>query len=203
MAIRGAPPAPTATAGHPFWLEDPKAWTPAGDIQPGSLLRTASGTWVKVTAAQAWSEEQKVFNLSVNGIHTYFIQAGTATALVHNSSACKFWKQSSFEGQRVYKRDDLLDLDYVSPAEPKGRSNRQLMKGGLVPFGRDDKRINLHHMLQTQDGPIAEVSGSMHSGNSHQLHWKSGTDIPSGIDRPAFNKWRKKYWRARLKELGG
>ncbi|MGW2818246.1 hypothetical protein [Streptomyces sp. NPDC001415] len=40
-------------------------------------------------------------------------------------------------------------------------------------------------MLQMQDGPVGEVSGSMHSGNSHQLHWKSGTDIPSRIYRPA------------------
>ncbi|MEF3119248.1 HNH/ENDO VII family nuclease [Streptomyces chrestomyceticus] len=94
-------------------------------------------------------------------------------------------------------------MDYVSPSELNKNklSNRELMKKGNVPFGKDDRRINLHHMIQTEEGALAEVTGSMHSDNSKQLHWKYGTDLPSGIDRPKFNKYRKKYWKARLKEL--
>jgi hypothetical protein len=66
-------------------------------------------------------------------------------------------------------------------------------------------------MLQTQDGPIAEVTQSMHlsqgdytgSGSYNTLHWKSGTDIPSGIDRDAFNDWKSDYWKDRARGVSG
>nr|WP_225684607.1 HNH/ENDO VII family nuclease [Streptomyces pseudogriseolus] len=76
------------------------------------------------------------------------------------------------------------------------------MQQGIAPIGPDDKPINLHHMLQTQDGPIAEVTSSMHFGNYRQLHWKVGTDTPSGIDRNAFDAWKKLCWKDRAAGCG-
>ncbi|MFF4355372.1 HNH/ENDO VII family nuclease [Streptomyces sp. NPDC001604] len=122
---------------------------------------------------------------------------------------CKFWKLTDFEGQRVYQRDDLINPDYVSPQDPYGRTNLKRMQQGLAPMGPGrtasggaDKPLNLHHMLQTQDGPIAEVTDAMHFDNYGKLHWKSGTKIPSGIDRPEFEKWKKAYWQNRAKDFG-
>ncbi|MFB9534765.1 MULTISPECIES: RICIN domain-containing protein [Streptomyces] len=116
---------------------------------------------------------------------------------------CKFWKLTQFQGQRVYQRDDLIRPDYVSPNDNYGRTNLKRMQQGLAPMGPDDNPLNLHHMLQTQDGPIAEVTKKMHlDENYHQLHWKSGTKIPSGIDRPEFDAWKKLYWKNRAKEFG-
>ncbi|MGW1915702.1 ricin-type beta-trefoil lectin domain protein [Streptomyces sp. NPDC002076] len=121
---------------------------------------------------------------------------------------CKFWKLTDFEGQRVYQRDDLINPDYVSPEDPYGRTNLKRMQQGLAPMGTGraasggkDKPLNLHHMLQTQDGPIAEVTDAMHFDNYGKLHWKSGTKIPSGIDRPEFEKWKKEYWKSRAKDF--
>ncbi|MET8769411.1 HNH/ENDO VII family nuclease [Streptomyces sp. NPDC004658] len=74
---------------------------------------------------------------------------------------------------------------------------------GAGPMGPDDKPLNLHHMLQTQDGPIAEVTHSMHCGNYSQLHWKAGTKIPSGIDRDAFNAWKSQYLKDGAAGFGG
>ena len=113
-----------------------------------------------------------------------------------------YWKLSEYDGQRVYQRDDLVDPDYFSPKDKYGRSNLKRMQQGIAPMGPDDKPINLHHMLQTQDGPIAEVTSSMHFGNYRQLHWKVGTDIPSGIDRNAFDAWKKLYWKDRAAGFG-
>ena len=70
----------------------------------------------------------------------------------------------------MYQRDDLVNPSFVSPADPYGRSNLKRMKQGLAPMGPDGKPMNLHHMLQTQDGPIVEVAQSMHFGNYNQLH---------------------------------
>lgn len=57
------------------------------------------------------------------------------------------------------------------------------MENGLAPYGADGKKINFHHMLQTQDGPIAEVIQSFHQKNVAVIHINSGLDIPSGINR--------------------
>ncbi|MER6548340.1 HNH/ENDO VII family nuclease [Streptomyces sp. NPDC001250] len=133
-------------------------------------------------------------------------RAGVAAA---SGPPCKFWKLTDFQGQRVYQRDDLINPDYVSPEDKYGRTNLKRMQQGLAPMGDGrlasggkDKPMNLHHMLQTQDGPIAEVTDAMHFDNYGKLHWKSGTKIPSGIDRPEFEKWKKEYWKSRAKDFG-
>jgi filamentous hemagglutinin len=130
------------------------------------------------------------------------VLAGATPVLVHNSN-CQFWSRTDYNGQRIYQRDDLVNPDYVSPADKYGRTNLKRMQQGLAPMGPDNKPLNLHHMLQTQDGPIAEVTHSMHFGNYNQLHWKAGTKIPSGIDRDAFNAWKSQYWKDRAAGFGG
>ncbi|MGO4569470.1 HNH/ENDO VII family nuclease [Rhizobium sp. 2YAF20] len=43
--------------------------------------------------------------------------------------------------------------------DPKtGKANLELMQAGRAPIGPDGNPINLHHMTQTQDGPIAELT---------------------------------------------
>ncbi|WP_398939663.1 HNH/ENDO VII family nuclease [Streptomyces sp. IB201691-2A2] len=80
------------------------------------------------------------------------------------------------------------------------------LREGQAPLGpgrrADDEALNLHHVLQTQEGPIAEVTAAFHSSNSRVLHWKSGTKIPTGIDRNEFRKWSQQYWKNRAKDFG-
>ncbi len=109
----------------------------------------------------------------------------------------KYWSQEpiQFNGNKVYQRNDLVDPSRVD--SQTGLTNLDLMKNGLAPYGPDGKKVNLHHMLQTQDGPIAEVTQSFHQQNSGAIHINSGSDIPSGINRSQFEKWKKDYWRSR------
>ncbi|WP_372405122.1 polymorphic toxin-type HINT domain-containing protein [Streptomyces luteireticuli] len=74
----------TATANHPFWLPELKKWVNAEELKPGQWLRTSSGTWVQVTAVQAWTQQATVRNLTVDGIHTYYVRTGSTPVLVHN-----------------------------------------------------------------------------------------------------------------------
>ncbi|WP_329545889.1 polymorphic toxin-type HINT domain-containing protein [Streptomyces sp. NBC_01356] len=192
----------TATHEHPFWSPSLKDWVPAGELEPGITLRTDEGSTVIVTGNRAFSKQARTYNLTVDDLHTYYVLAGSTPVLVHNSN-CQFWSQADYNGQRIYQRDDLVNPGYFSPADKYGRSNLKRMQQGLAPMGPDGKPLNLHHMLQTQDGPIAEVTHSMHFGSYNQLHWKAGTKIPSGIDRDAFNAWKSQYWKDRAAGLGG
>ncbi|WP_344462360.1 HNH/ENDO VII family nuclease [Kitasatospora kazusensis] len=189
------------TDNHPFWDDSTHEWVAAGRLPIGHALVTAAGGHVVVLAEQPVPGAADMHNLTVNQLHTYYVLAGTTPVLVHNSN-CQFWSPTDYNGQRIYQRDDLVNPDYFSPADKYGRGNLKRMQQGLAPMGPDDKPLNLHHMLQTQDGPIAEVTHSMHFGNYNQLHWKAGTKIPSGIDRDAFNAWKSQYWKDRAAGFG-
>ncbi|MEU8217271.1 RHS repeat-associated core domain-containing protein [Micromonospora taraxaci] len=76
-----------ATDGHPFWVADLKEWVKATDLKPGQWLRTSAGTLVQVEAVRPFTQQRRVHNLTVDGIHTYHVLAGAATALVHNCGA--------------------------------------------------------------------------------------------------------------------
>ncbi|MFQ5614324.1 MAG: HNH/ENDO VII family nuclease, partial [Anaerolineae bacterium] len=107
------------------------------------------------------------------------------------STASRLWNRTiTFEGNKVYQRDDLIDPNLT---DELGRTNLQRMQEGLAPKGPDGHSITLHHMLQTQEGPLAEVTQTFHEGNSSTIHINPST-IPSGIDRDAFRDWREQYW---------
>jgi hypothetical protein len=48
----------TATDNHPFWVEDFGGWIDAGNLHPGDLLRTSSGTYVQITAIRTLNRTQ-------------------------------------------------------------------------------------------------------------------------------------------------
>lgn len=111
--------------------------------------------------------------------------AGQAT-----EAGTKYWgTRTEFRGVRVYQRNDLIDPTIVAST---GRSNLQRMERGLAPIGPDGKSLQLHHMLQTESGPIAEVTNTFHSEYRQTIHINPRS-IPGGIDRSAFDKWRAEF----------
>jgi len=109
---------------------------------------------------------------------------------VHNNC----WKRSiKFRGVRVFQRNDLIDPHLVYK---DSLTNVQRMQWGRAPIGLDGYPIELHHLIQSPDGSIAEVTRTFHQRYSRTLHI-NGNTIPSGIDRAAFAKWREAYWKHR------
>lgn len=74
------------------------------------------------------------------------------------------------------------------------------MERGLAPIGSEGKSINLHHILQTDDNAIAEVSASFHQKNSKIIHINPNS-VASEIDRKTFNHYRVQYWKIRVKDF--
>ncbi|GAA2207343.1 hypothetical protein GCM10009850_028010 [Nonomuraea monospora] len=79
----------TATDGHPFWVPRLDRWVDAGDLEPGMWLRTSAGTYVQIEAVAAWTAEQRVHNLTVADLHTYYVLTGATPVLVHNTNPCR------------------------------------------------------------------------------------------------------------------
>lgn len=78
----------TATDGHPFWVPHRREWLRADQLQAGTWLQTGNGTYVQITAVQAWTAPNTtVHNLTVTDTHTYYVLAGATPVLVHNCSS--------------------------------------------------------------------------------------------------------------------
>ena len=75
------------TLKHPFYVKH-KGWTAAGELKVGDELRTHDGRWTQLTATEDRNETEPVYNLHVEGYHTYFVgNTSVASAvLVHNDS---------------------------------------------------------------------------------------------------------------------
>lgn len=84
--------------------------------------------------------------------------------------------------------------------DKQGRTNIQRMEQGLAPIGTDGKSVNIHHIDQTNDGPVMEITATQHQQNYSELHTNKG-QMPSQINRTKFNSWRRGYWEWRSNNL--
>ena len=82
-----------------------------------------------------------------------------------------------------------------------GRTNKERAEQGLSPLNKDGKPIELHHIGQHADSPLAELTQEEHrgKGNDGILHNKN---VNSEIDRTAFANERSQHWQARVNEGG-
>ena len=109
----------------------------------------------------------------------------------------RFWSRSEDNGVRTYQRSDLINAGFT---DARNRTNLQRMQAGLAPIGPDGESMHLHHILQTQDSPLAEMTRTFHETYSRILHINPNS-IPSGIDRGAWKAQREAYWTERAKDF--
>jgi len=87
-----------------------------------------------------------------------------------------------------------IDFDYRDPRDKKGRSNKERMADGVSPYTSDGRgaRYKLHHIGQTQEGPLAELEPDEHMLPLHLMN-------PTEINRSGFASERRRHWRARAR----
>ncbi|WP_328443363.1 polymorphic toxin-type HINT domain-containing protein [Streptomyces sp. NBC_00386] len=93
----------TATSGHPFWSPSEGKWTPAGKLKSGMTLLTDDGDTVIITGNRSYIGQARTYNLTVDGLHTYYVLAGKTPVLVHNSGGCPDLDALSQSGMRPAK----------------------------------------------------------------------------------------------------
>lgn len=107
-------------------------------------------------------------------------------------------EEVEIDGKKCLIRSDI-DFDQK---DSMGRANRERIEQGLSPINKDGKVIELHHIGQNSDSPLAELTQQEHrgKGNDTILHDKTKE---SEIDRGKFTTERNDYWTARVKAEGG
>ncbi|WP_410177237.1 polymorphic toxin-type HINT domain-containing protein [Streptomyces nigrescens] len=105
-----------ATDTHPFWSVDKKKWINAGDLRPGTQLRTPNGATAKVTSVRHFHKQQRTHDLTIAGTHTYYVLAGDTPVLVHNSGGpCSLYRSDTRGPDEIFgsgfdPRGDNMDL---------------------------------------------------------------------------------------------
>ena len=79
-----------------------------------------------------------------------------------------------------------------------GKTNMDLIKEGKAPYGPDGEWINLHHIGQKPDSPLAELTNTEQKTYDSILHDKTKS---SEIERPVFRTEKQAYWMNRYAEL--
>ncbi|MFF3820339.1 polymorphic toxin-type HINT domain-containing protein [Streptomyces bluensis] len=77
----------SSTAGHRFYVVE-RGWTMVSDLRAGDSLRADDGTIRTVTALhdRRGLTDQRVHDLTVDDLHTFYVLAGRTPVLVHNCS---------------------------------------------------------------------------------------------------------------------
>lgn len=122
----------------------------------------------------------------------------------------------SWEEYEVYKKAGLIeveingkkvlirtDIDWNQKDE-KGRTNAERIKKGLAPLDKNGNPIELHHIGQHADSPLAELTFEEHRGNGNDtiLHDKSKETETHG-EGNTWDKERQEHWKARAEQNEG
>lgn len=114
----------------------------------------------------------------------------------------------SMEEYQIYKDAGLIEAEIdgrkclINPnidmdqKDAFGRTNKERMEQGLAPLDKNGNPIELHHIGQKNDSPLAELTQEQHRSKENYsiLH---DTKKDSEIDRKAFDNKRENHWKAR------
>ncbi|WP_433459403.1 RHS repeat-associated core domain-containing protein [Micromonospora sp. CA-248212] len=79
----------TTTEDHPFWNQTDREWQRADELDAGDLVLSSDGrTRLAVGLRPDTVHAALAYNLTVDGIHTYYVLAGKTPVLVHNTGPC-------------------------------------------------------------------------------------------------------------------
>lgn len=123
---------------------------------------------------------------------------GDVIETIGTDAEAQIYLDADLEARTVNGKDALIrtDIDYDQVDPVRGETNLQRMEQGYAPLDAQGRPIELHHIGQKQDSPLAELTGSEHrgAGNDNVLHNKQKE---SEINRADFDKERQEHWKAR------
>lgn len=113
----------------------------------------------------------------------------------------------SMKEYEIYKKADLKEFEINNKSclirnvdfekkDSMGRTNKERMEKGYPPIDENGRPIELHHIGQKSNSPLAELTINEHRGKGNDviLHNKKKE---SEIDRLQFSEERKEHWKKR------
>lgn len=110
------------------------------------------------------------------------------------------YEKANLEPKEVNGRAALIKRDIdLNQKDDFGRTNLERMENGSTPYDKDGRYVELHHIGQNMDSPLAELYLNEHRGkdNNTILHHKTESEI----NRIEFGKEREIYWKSRAEQI--
>jgi RHS repeat-associated protein len=147
----------TATHEHPFWSPSERDWIEAGELTAGMALRTDTGDTVIVTGNRAFTRHARTYNLTVDGLHTYYVLAGATPVLVHNSTCPSFIADQA---------GNIVALPQIQKVISRQKQDRHILNGnGYKGGGYFNSHADAQAVLDAYHGGKAQVMGLTKTGN--------------------------------------
>ncbi|WAP55056.1 polymorphic toxin-type HINT domain-containing protein [Streptomyces sp. S465] len=171
-----------STVTHPFWVESEDRWVDAGDLKPGMTLRTSNGDTAKVQSVRYFERRQRTHDLTVSGIHTYYVLAGMTPILVHNCNIDV--DVASQSGAKIDPSDKRGEYTLAGRALAKHAGRNGNPNGWPLPAGKQNP-AGWNAAGQDMLDEILTNSGSVSSPGYGRIggQWQDTVDIrlPSGL----------------------
>ena len=120
---------------------------------------------------------------------------------IGSEAEADIYDQAELEPAVVNGKDTLIrtDIDY-DRMDLLESTNLERMSDGRAPLDSNGRPIELHHIGQKQDSPLAELTMAEHRGNGNDniLHNKLKE---SEINRENFGMERAEHWKARAEQI--
>ena len=120
---------------------------------------------------------------------------------IRSTDEAEIYKSADLECKNINGKDCLVrkDIDYNLKDE-FGRTNQERMQMGLAPLDKNHSTIDLHHVGQKSDSPLAELTKKEHHSCNNDLILHDKTQ-KSQIDRSEFRLEKENHWKSRAEEL--
>ena len=120
---------------------------------------------------------------------------------LRNTGEYNIYKEANLSESKVNDRECLIrnDID-LEQKDSMGRTNKERAELGLAPLDKYRIPLELHHIGQKMDSPLAELTRNEHRekpGNFEVLH---DNRRESEIDRKKFDEERRHHWMNRFNQ---
>ncbi|MET9108559.1 restriction endonuclease fold toxin, partial [Streptomyces zhihengii] len=162
LTLRGAEgdeAALTSTTTHPFWAESEGAWVEAGDLEIGMLLRAADGELVEVEGVKPFEERRRTHDLTIAGVHTYYVLAERTPLLVHNCGGMKA-SQKVKDLMAKGKVRDAADVHYEDQVRARTGGTSVEINGREIDAVTDEALIQVKRTWTAVNRPKNFLSKS-------------------------------------------
>lgn len=142
--------------------------------------------------------ERKFTDEKVEEIHELTGWTHEILDVIGSLDEAEIYIDAGLTERRINGKNCLVKTDIdMDQTDEDGISNREKMERGRPPITKDGKELELHHIGQKPNSPLAELTMEQHRGvgNDTVLHDKTKE---TEINRNEFAIERKEHWKSRV-----
>jgi RHS repeat-associated protein len=145
------------TQHHRFWDETRNGWVDAVELVAGERLHGVSGEVVTVEGVKTWTGLQTMYDLTVEGVHTYYVETGSTGVLVHNCDPLETQVKGKTPRLTNPQATDLAEYNGYSDTGIVGPKGQKIFTNGKQYISQD---------VDSHNGGIWKIARSPKALNS-------------------------------------